>query len=134
MLEDGRCSIYEHRPRTCRVYDCRVFPAAGVEPAAHQPAVAGRAARWTFSYGSPGAREAHHAVRAAAVWLREHADDLPDGGPAGGPTQLAAAAVEAHGAFLAGAPPAPDQVAVELKRRNPGKSRSGAKGPGAMGR
>ena len=31
MLIDGGCSIYEHRPRTCRTYDCRVFPAAGVE-------------------------------------------------------------------------------------------------------
>ena len=31
MLVDGRCSIYEHRPRTCRTYDCRVFPAAGLE-------------------------------------------------------------------------------------------------------
>ena len=30
MLIDDKCSIYEHRPRTCRVYDCRVFPAAGV--------------------------------------------------------------------------------------------------------
>ena len=29
MLVDGACSIYEHRPRTCRTYDCRVFPAAG---------------------------------------------------------------------------------------------------------
>ena len=31
MLIDNRCSIYEHRPQTCRTYDCRVFPAAGVE-------------------------------------------------------------------------------------------------------
>src|SRR4051794_37734314 len=31
MLVDDKCSIYEHRPRTCRTYDCRVFPAAGVE-------------------------------------------------------------------------------------------------------
>jgi Fe-S-cluster containining protein len=32
MLIDDVCSIYEHRPRTCRTYDCRVFPAAGIEP------------------------------------------------------------------------------------------------------
>ncbi|MGI9120662.1 MAG: YkgJ family cysteine cluster protein, partial [Acidimicrobiales bacterium] len=32
MLVDNRCSIYEHRPRTCRTYDCRIFPAAGLEP------------------------------------------------------------------------------------------------------
>ena len=25
MLIDDRCSIYEHRPRTCRTYDCRVL-------------------------------------------------------------------------------------------------------------
>src|SRR5688572_23451385 len=24
MLVDEKCSIYEHRPRTCRTYDCRV--------------------------------------------------------------------------------------------------------------
>ena len=30
MLIDDQCSIYEHRPKTCRTYDCRIFPAAGV--------------------------------------------------------------------------------------------------------
>src|SRR6185295_19764588 len=30
MLIDDTCSIYEHRPRTCRTYDCRVLAAAGV--------------------------------------------------------------------------------------------------------
>ncbi len=30
MLVDDHCSIYEHRPRTCRTYDCRIFPAAGL--------------------------------------------------------------------------------------------------------
>ena len=29
MLIDNRCSIYEHRPQTCRTYDCRIFPATG---------------------------------------------------------------------------------------------------------
>ena len=27
MLRADGCSIYEHRPRTCRTYDCRVFAA-----------------------------------------------------------------------------------------------------------
>jgi Fe-S-cluster containining protein len=31
MLIDNRCSIYPHRPRTCGTYDCRVFPAAGLD-------------------------------------------------------------------------------------------------------
>ncbi|MFA6001077.1 MAG: hypothetical protein WC828_03075 [Thermoleophilia bacterium] len=30
MLIDGGCSIYEHRPLTCRIYDSRVFAAAGI--------------------------------------------------------------------------------------------------------
>ena len=38
MLIEGRCSIYEHRPRACRIYDCRVFAATGV--ASDKPAVA----------------------------------------------------------------------------------------------
>ena len=68
MLVDGRCSIYEHRPRTCRTYDCRIFPAAGVE--ADQPAIAQRARRWRFTYAGPDDRDRHDTVRAAAVAIR----------------------------------------------------------------
>ena len=51
MLVDDRCSIYEHRPRTCRTYDCRVFPAAGVVPDDdEQLAIAHRARRWRFDF------------------------------------------------------------------------------------
>src|SRR5262249_465616 len=27
MLIDNKCSIYEHRPQTCRDFDCRIFAA-----------------------------------------------------------------------------------------------------------
>ena len=64
MLVDGRCSIYEHRPRTCRTYDCRVFAAAGIEP--DQPLIAERARRWRF--GGDG-QEQRVAIRAAAASL-----------------------------------------------------------------
>jgi hypothetical protein len=47
MLGDAGCTIYEDRPRTCRVYDCRVFAATGVVP--DQPLVAERATHWAFS-------------------------------------------------------------------------------------
>jgi Fe-S-cluster containining protein len=87
MLVDGRCSIYEHRPRTCRTYDCRVFPAAGVE--ADQPAVAGRAQRWRFTYASPADRTRHDEVRATAVVLRERHPEAPA-------AQIAVGAVEGH--------------------------------------
>ena len=49
MLVDGACSIYEHRPRTCRTYDCRVFAASGIEPDASQPAIVERVQRWRFT-------------------------------------------------------------------------------------
>ena len=50
MLVEGGCSIYDHRPRTCRTYDCRVFAATGVVP--DEPAKAGiadRVRRWRFA-------------------------------------------------------------------------------------
>lgn len=46
MLTDAGCSIYEHRPRTCRRFDCRVFAAAGMEP--EQPLVAAQVRRWRY--------------------------------------------------------------------------------------
>jgi Fe-S-cluster containining protein len=48
MLVEGACTIYDHRPRTCRTYDCRVFAATGVSPDRSQPAIAARVLRWRF--------------------------------------------------------------------------------------
>lgn len=50
MLVEGACSIYEHRPRACRMYDCRIFAATGVEP--DQPLIAARAREWRFDLGA----------------------------------------------------------------------------------
>ncbi|HEV7526789.1 MAG TPA: YkgJ family cysteine cluster protein [Acidimicrobiia bacterium] len=97
MLIDGRCSIYEHRPRTCRTYDCRVFPAAGVEiDDDDKAAIAQRARRWRFTYPGPADRARHDAVRAAASSLRERAAN----GAARSSTELAVHAVEIHDSFL----------------------------------
>jgi hypothetical protein len=50
MLVDGKCSIYEHRPQTCRGYDCRVFPAAGIEAGdSDKELINLRIRRWKFS-------------------------------------------------------------------------------------
>jgi len=87
MLVDNVCSIYEHRPRTCRIYDCRVFPAAGIEPA-DKPRIAERARRWKFDYADDEARSLHDAVRAAAAYVREHES------PTANATQVAVRAVE----------------------------------------
>ena len=126
MLIEGKCSIYAHRPRTCRTYDCRVFPAAGITADADKPLIAEQASRWTFSYPSVDDRTQHDAVRASALYLREHPDAFPDGNVPANATQLAVAAIDAHVAFLARdepmgqmavVDPEPDAVRVALSRR-----------------
>ncbi len=74
MLVDGRCSIYEDRPRTCRTYDCRVFAATGIEP--DDGLIAERAARWRFTYASRDDRARHAGMRTTAVAIRERADGV----------------------------------------------------------
>ena len=59
MLIDNRCSIYDHRPRACRTYDCRIFPATGVEVEDEKPAIAERTRRWRFSYTDEASGRAH---------------------------------------------------------------------------
>jgi len=101
MLIDNECSIYEHRPRTCRAYDCRVFAAAGVEMNDDGRELIGRQARrWQFDFPSQDDRNQHDAVRAAARFLSERPDVVPvDMAPAK-PTQLAVLALEIHEVFL----------------------------------
>jgi Fe-S-cluster containining protein len=122
MLVDERCSIYEHRPMTCRTYDCRVFPAAGLEPEGDDKAqIAERARRWAFSYASDDDQAMHDAVRAAATYVRAHPDLLPDRSRAATSTQQAVMAVEVHRVFLPGDPTG-EEVRVELSRRRGGQA------------
>jgi Fe-S-cluster containining protein len=92
MLVDGCCSIYEHRPRTCRTYDCRIFAAAGLDVDAEddrKAPIARRASRWRFAFPTDDDRRRHAAVRAAARSVR-----------ATSVTQLAVRAVESYEEFL----------------------------------
>jgi Fe-S-cluster containining protein len=101
MLVDGGCSIYEHRPRTCRTYDCRVFSATGVElEDEDKSAIARRARRWRFDFPDEADQVEHAAVRAAAAFVRERADLLPEGAAPANATQHAVLAVRLHDAFL----------------------------------
>ncbi len=88
MLVDGRCSIYEHRPRACRMYDCRVFAAAGVD--AGSP-VAERVAQWEFEFAGVRDGLRYDAVRAAADALRSTSTH---------PTEIAVRAVESYERFM----------------------------------
>ena len=94
MLIDHACSIYQHRPRTCRTYDCRVFPAAGIEiDDADKALINERARRWSFRYPTADDRSRHDAVRSAAAFVQNQ-DTRPSA------TEVAVRAVELHDQFL----------------------------------
>ncbi len=102
MLIDDRCSIYEHRPSTCRTYDCRVFEAAGLDllDDPDKMPIAIRATRWRFEHVQPSDDALHQAVRAAAQFLRDHHDELPPELAPVTTTHRAVVAIKTHQAFL----------------------------------
>jgi Fe-S-cluster containining protein len=76
MLGEHGCTIYAHRPRTCRTYDCRVFPATGLLPdEPEKAAIAARAAEWEFTHADATSVTQHEQLRAIAA-------GLPSGVPA----------------------------------------------------
>jgi Fe-S-cluster containining protein len=100
MLIDNACSIYDHRPRTCRTYDCRVFPATGLRPEDGKVHIALRARRWKFSFPTPSDQVPYEAARAAASFLGAHPDLVPAAVAPSTTTQLAVLALEIHHVFL----------------------------------
>ena len=125
MLVDNRCSIYEHRPRTCRTYDCRVLPAAGLEGDDDEALIARQARRWRFSFPTRADQIRRDAVRAAATFLDEHRDSLPIATAPTTAAQTAVLAIEIHHSFLTGdevmdhasvVDPDPDVVRAEIVR------------------
>lgn len=74
MLGEAGCTIYEHRPRTCRTYDCRVFAATSIAPDVDQPLVAERVVRWRFDITSADDERALRTVRAATAAVEASAD------------------------------------------------------------
>ncbi len=100
MLVDEKCSIYEHRPQTCRNYDCRIFPAAGIAAAEDDKAlITQRTRRWKFDYPDSDDRTEHSAVQAAARFLRERAEYFADEIPTNA-IQLAILAIKVCDVFL----------------------------------
>ncbi|MFI5046909.1 MAG: YkgJ family cysteine cluster protein [Acidimicrobiia bacterium] len=105
MLGEAGCSIYEHRPRTCRTYDCRVFAAAAVDVDDDRASgIADRVRRWRFRVASSDDRVRRGAVEAAAARLAGAEQELGDGAVPSSPTQLAVLAVEVHDHFLRSVP------------------------------
>ena len=117
MLRQGACSIYDHRPQTCRDYDCRIFAAAGIDAGGADKAVINkRVHEWMFAYASPADRSAHDAVLAAASFIQTRRDAFPGGLVPVAPTGVAVLAIKAYRIFLEPAVQArdPAEIAQEI--------------------
>ena len=102
MLVANKCSIYEHRPQTCRAYDCRIFAAAGIPAGGSEKAVINeRVRQWKFSYKSEEDRGVHDAVKAAASFVQSHKESFPNGRVPTNPSDIAVVAIKVYPVFLA---------------------------------
>lgn len=105
MLQDGNCSIYEHRPQSCRDYDCRIFAAAGIAAGGHDRQVINdRVREWEFTYASDEELRLHEAVRAAAAFIRTNGESFPGGRGPTAPAGIAVLALKSYGVFLSDEP------------------------------
>jgi Fe-S-cluster containining protein len=108
MLVDNQCSIYAHRPRTCRTYDCRVFPASGLQPDdddATKVLIAERARRWRFDFPTDRDLAEFNAVRAAVAYIERNTAQPPNelapkNAAKPNTTQVAVRAIETFNSFL----------------------------------
>lgn len=101
MLVENRCTIYEHRPRTCRVYDCRVFAASGTEVGyPGKNLIADQVSSWEFQFPSNLDRIEFEAVRSAAQYLADHQKELGDLLPTTAATHRSLLAIQLHEMFL----------------------------------
>jgi hypothetical protein len=117
MLGNDLCTIYDVRPRTCRVFDCRVFAATDIFPdEAEKAAVSARARRWVFSHASDTSRTHAKALQAAGRFLRNESKRLADVLPRNA-TQLAVLAVRVHDLFVDDENGEPTQLAEQIRAR-----------------
>jgi hypothetical protein len=125
MLIDNRCSIYAHRPRTCRTYDCRILPDAGLAGDDDKVLISRQAQRWQFTFPTPTARAEYDAVGTAVTYLDQHPDLLSDTSIPTSATRVAVLAVQVHHLFLTNNPetgqaavvePDPNVVRAEVRR------------------
>lgn len=101
MLSSGKCTIYDHRPQTCRDYDCRIFAAAGLDAGgAEKHVINKRVHEWQFSYPTAEDRLAHDAVLSAAAFIREKKSCFPGGRAPIAPTGIAVLAIKTYAVFL----------------------------------
>ena len=100
MFIDNNCSIYDHRPQTCRTFDCRIFSATGLPVDDDKSLIAQQARRWKFDFPTTDDRKQFSAVQAAAKFLSEYAECFPDRFVPSNTTQQAILAIKVYTVFL----------------------------------
>jgi hypothetical protein len=114
MLSCGKCTIYAARPQTCLDYDCRVFTAAGMEAGGADKAVINQRVReWRFQFTREQDRQAHAAIKAAALFIRTGAAYFKPGTVPLNPLGIAALALRVYPVFL---PPGPPELPAQTAR------------------
>ena len=100
QMNQGKCAVYAHRPQTCRIYDCRIFAAAGIRESQDKPRINARVEQWSFDYPTNRDRQEHEAVQAAAAFIQAHARLFPGGKIPSSPSQLAVLALKVYQVFM----------------------------------
>ena len=119
MLLNSACSIYEHRPQTCRDYDCRVFAAAGLDAGGQEKErINTRVRAWRFTYSTERDLVTHNAVKAAARFIQDQRASFPGGRAPIAPGDIAVLAIKVRPVFLApeAARSAPAETATAIVR------------------
>ena len=98
MFDGNGCSIYEHRPLTCRTYDCRFFTATGLlENDASKTMIDEQVQRWEFNYPTQLDRSEQQAVLDAVVFLQKFGKHFPAWVV---PSKLAVFAIKVYQVFI----------------------------------
>ena len=100
MFADHACSIYGHRPQTCRTFDCRIFLATGLPVGDDRPAVSRQTRRWKFDFPTTKDRKQFSALQSAAKFLSECTEDFFTGFVPGNTTQQAVLAIKVYEVFF----------------------------------
>jgi Fe-S-cluster containining protein len=112
MFRNGKCSIYESRPETCRQYDCRVLAATNASLEGESETIADQVNSWRFSFEKSASADAANAIRRSMKFLKQHSMSFPEEYIPVTETQLSALAVRIHREFMG--PDAPDIRASEI--------------------
>lgn len=99
MFMNGKCSIYESRPETCRQYDCRVLAATGADVKDESAVIAERVNSWQFSFRDSSSAGMEKAIKRSMAFLKEYPGRFPDGYIPRSDSQLAALAIRVHKEF-----------------------------------